>query len=76
VPNLSFGAGVLGACRPHATVSFEARLMPRAGKVGAELLVANSAILAHREGRPAAVAELRRSLQPDVQASSGERAVR
>jgi ribulose-phosphate 3-epimerase len=41
---------------------------PRAWKAGAELLVAGSAILAHPEGRPAAVAELRRSLQPDVEA--------
>jgi hypothetical protein len=61
VPNLSFGAGVLGACPPHATVSFEARLLPRTGKVGAERLVASSAILPLREGRPAAVVELRRS---------------
>jgi ribulose-phosphate 3-epimerase len=48
---------------------------PRVWKAGAELLVAGSAILAHPEGRPAAVAELRRSLQPDVQAPSEERAV-
>jgi ribulose-phosphate 3-epimerase len=48
---------------------------PRAWKAGAELLVAGSAILAHPEGRPAAVAELRRSLQPDVQAPSEERAI-
>jgi ribulose-phosphate 3-epimerase len=27
VPNLSFGADVVGACRPHATVPFEAHLM-------------------------------------------------
>jgi ribulose-phosphate 3-epimerase len=48
---------------------------PRAWKAGAELLVAGSAILAHPEGRLAAVAELRRSLQPDVQAPSEERAI-
>jgi ribulose-phosphate 3-epimerase len=48
-----------GASRPRP---------PRAWKAGAELLVAGSAILAHPEGRPAAVAELRRSLQLDVQA--------
>jgi ribulose-phosphate 3-epimerase len=48
---------------------------PRVWKAGAELLVAGSAILAHPEGRPAAVAELRRSLQPGVQAPSEERAV-
>jgi ribulose-phosphate 3-epimerase len=41
---------------------------PRAVRAGAQLLVAGSAILAHPEGRPAAVAELRRSLQPDVEA--------
>lgn len=41
---------------------------PRAWKAGAELLVAGSAILTHPEGRPAAVAELRRSLRPDVEA--------
>jgi ribulose-phosphate 3-epimerase len=39
----------------------------RAWKAGAELLVAGSAILAHPEGRPAAVTELRRSLQLDVE---------
>ena len=41
---------------------------PRAWKAGAELLVAGSAILAHPEGRTAAVAALRRSLQPNVEA--------
>jgi ribulose-phosphate 3-epimerase len=41
---------------------------PWAVRAGAQLLVAGSAILAHPEGRPAAVAELRRSLQPDVEA--------
>ena len=40
---------------------------PGAVQAGAQLLVAGSAILAHPEGRPAAVAELRRSLQPDVE---------
>jgi ribulose-phosphate 3-epimerase len=40
----------------------------RAVRAGAQLLVAGSAILAHPEGRPAAVAELRRSLHPDVEA--------
>jgi ribulose-phosphate 3-epimerase len=48
---------------------------PRVWKAGAELLVAGSAILVHSEGRPAAVAELRRSLQPIVRAPSEERAV-
>ena len=41
---------------------------PRAVRAGAQLLVAGSAILAHPEGRPAAVAELRRSVHPDVEA--------
>jgi ribulose-phosphate 3-epimerase len=41
---------------------------PGAVRAGAQLLVAGSAILAHPEGRPAAVAELRRPLQPDVEA--------
>jgi ribulose-phosphate 3-epimerase len=41
---------------------------PRAVRAGAQLLVAGSAILAHPEGRPAAVAALRRSLHPDVEA--------
>jgi ribulose-phosphate 3-epimerase len=41
---------------------------PRAVRAGTQLLVAGSAILAHPEGRPAAVAELRRSLHPDVEA--------
>jgi hypothetical protein len=40
---------------------------PGAVRAGAQLLVAGSAILAHPEGRPAAVAELRRSIT-DVQA--------
>jgi ribulose-phosphate 3-epimerase len=37
-------------------------------RAGAQLLVAGSAILDHPEGRPAAVAELRRSLHPDAEA--------
>jgi ribulose-phosphate 3-epimerase len=41
---------------------------PGAVRAGAQLLVAGSAILAHPEGRPAAVAKLRRSLQSDVEA--------
>ena len=41
---------------------------PGAVRAGAQLLVAGSAILGHPEGRPAAVAELRRSLRPDVEA--------
>jgi pentose-5-phosphate-3-epimerase len=47
---------------------------PGAVCAGAQLLVAGSAILAHPEGRPAAVAELRRSLQPDLQAPPDGRA--
>jgi ribulose-phosphate 3-epimerase len=47
---------------------------PGAVRAGAQLLVAGSAILAHPEGRPAAVAELRRSLQPDLQAPPDGRA--
>lgn len=38
---------------------------PRAWKAGAEWLVAGSAILAHPDGKKAAVAELRRSLAED-----------
>ena len=89
VPNLSLSANVVAACRPHATLPYEAHLIiarsglqtlievdggisaapaPRAVRAGAQLLVASSAILAHPDGRPAAVAELRRSLQPDVEA--------
>jgi ribulose-phosphate 3-epimerase len=45
-----------------------AATVPGAVRAGAQLLVAGSAILDHPEGRPAAVAELRRSLQPDVEA--------
>ena len=45
----------------------EVATAPRAWKAGAELLMA-TAILAHPEGRPAAVAALRRSLQPDFEA--------
>jgi Ribulose-phosphate 3 epimerase family len=48
---------------------------PRAMKAGAELLVAGSAILAHPEGKSAAVGEQRRSLQPDVAAPAERRAV-
>jgi hypothetical protein len=44
---------------------------PGAWKAGAELLVAGSAILAHPEGMPAAVAELRRSLQPGCPGALG-----
>jgi pentose-5-phosphate-3-epimerase len=47
---------------------------PGAVRAGAQLLVAGSAILAHPEGRSAAVAELRRSLQPDLQAAPDGRA--
>ena len=47
---------------------------PDAVRAGAQLLVAGSAILVHPEGRPAAVAELRRSLQPDLQAPPEGRA--
>jgi thiamine monophosphate synthase len=61
--------------QPHPTVGISAATAPRAWKAGAELLVAGSAILAHPEGRPAAVAELRRSLQPDVREPSEGRAV-
>jgi ribulose-phosphate 3-epimerase len=46
---------------------------PRAWKAGAELLVAGSAILAHPEGRSAAVAELRRALRRDPEALPPER---
>jgi ribulose-phosphate 3-epimerase len=41
---------------------------PRVVRAGAQLLVAGSAILAHPEGRPAAVAALRRSVQLDAEA--------
>jgi hypothetical protein len=51
----------------HMVSETEVATAPRAWKAGAELLMA-TAILAHPEGRPAAVAELRRSLQPDVEA--------
>ncbi len=47
---------------------------PGAVRAGAQLLVAGSAILAHPTGRPAAVAELRRSLQPDLRAPPDGRA--
>ncbi len=47
---------------------------PGAVRAGAQLLVAGSAILAHPAGRPAAVAELRRSLDPDLRAPPDGRA--
>jgi ribulose-phosphate 3-epimerase len=50
----------------HATIEVDGGISPatapRAWKAGAEWLVAGSAILAHPEGKKAAVAELRRSL--------------
>lgn len=46
----------------EADGGISAATAPRAVRAGADLLVAGSAILAHPEGRTAAVAELRRSL--------------
>jgi ribulose-phosphate 3-epimerase len=50
----------------HATIEVDGGISPatapRAWKAGAEWLVAGSAILAHPDGKKAAVAELRRSL--------------
>lgn len=61
-------AVVLGAdCARLGEVDggISAATAPRAWAAGAELLVAGSAILAHPESKPAAVAELRRCLQQD-----------
>jgi ribulose-phosphate 3-epimerase len=76
VPDLSFGAGAgcdtvlvrVEACRIEVDGGISATTAPGAVRAGAQLLVAGSAILAHPQRRPAAVAELRRSLQPDLQA--------
>ena len=61
-------ASVLGA--DYARLGRGISAADHAGRVraGAQLLVAGSAILAHPEGRPAAVAELHHSLQLDVEA--------
>ena len=61
-------ASVLGADYARLGRGISAATAPGAVRAGAQLLVAGPAILNHLEGRPAAVAELRRSLQPDVEA--------
>lgn len=55
VPNLTFGPDVIAACRPHATVPFEAHLMverpdelaPRYVEAGCELLIVHAEATRH-----------------------------
>jgi len=55
VPNLTFGPDVIAACRPHATVPFEAHLMvdepdallPRYVEAGCELLIIHAESTRH-----------------------------
>jgi ribulose-phosphate 3-epimerase len=55
VPNLTFGPDVIAACRPHATVPFEAHLMveapdvlaPRYVEAGCELLIVHAEAAPH-----------------------------
>jgi ribulose-phosphate 3-epimerase len=55
VPNLTFGPDVVAACRPHATVPFEAHLMvvdpepsfPRWVEAGCELLIVHAEAVRH-----------------------------
>lgn len=55
VPNLTFGPDVIGACRPHATVPFEAHLMveapaelaPRYVEAGCSLLIVHAEATRH-----------------------------
>jgi ribulose-phosphate 3-epimerase len=55
VPNLTFGPDVIAACRPHATIPFEAHLMveapdglaPRYVEAGCELLIVHAEACLH-----------------------------
>jgi ribulose-phosphate 3-epimerase len=55
VPNLTFGPDVIAACRPHATIPFEAHLMveepdelaPRYVEAGCELLIVHAEACRH-----------------------------
>ena len=55
VPNLTFGPDVIAACRPHASVPFEAHLMveepdelaPRYVEAGCELLIVHAEACRH-----------------------------
>ena len=55
VPNLTFGPDVIAACRPHASVLFEAHLMveepdelaPRYVEAGCELLIVHAEACRH-----------------------------
>ena len=62
VPNLTFGPDVIAACRPHASVLFEAHLMveapeelaPRYVEAGCELLIVHAEACRHLHRSPGA----------------------
>jgi ribulose-phosphate 3-epimerase len=66
VPNLTFGPDVIGACRPHATVRFEAHLMveapdelaPRCAEAGCDLLIVHAEATRHLHRALGAIREL------------------
>ena len=66
VPNLTFGPDVIAACRPHATVLFEAHLMvedpdelaPRYVEAGCELLIVHAEACRHLHRTLGHIAEL------------------
>jgi ribulose-phosphate 3-epimerase len=66
VPNLTFGPDVIAACRPHATVPFEAHLMveepdelaPRYVEAGCHLLIVHAEACRHLHRTLGRIAEL------------------
>jgi ribulose-phosphate 3-epimerase len=66
VPNLTFGPDVIAACRPHASVLFEAHLMveepdelaPRYVEAGCELLIVHAEACRHLHRTLGRIAEL------------------
>src|SRR6187397_1481976 len=66
VPNLTFGPDVIAACRPHATIPFEAHLMveepdelaERYVEAGCELLIVHAEACRHLHRTLARIAEL------------------
>ena len=66
VPNLTFGPDVIAACRPHASVPFEAHLMveqpvdlaPRYVEAGCELLIVHAEADRHLHRTLAAIREM------------------
>jgi ribulose-phosphate 3-epimerase len=66
VPNLTFGPDVIAACRPHASVLFEAHLMveepdllaPRYVEAGCQLLIVHAEACRHLHRTLAGIAEM------------------